>query len=218
MDNEGKNKKFGMAIKTAMIRADLKHKDLIELIAKRKGVRISKGTLSHWISGKNTPTRENLAILCDILDLNPSDYTMYKSEVKLVYKVNTRAPWYKSVNTLIKHLKSNKKSDIYKVIPSDIAQSFKDDTARILHTELSIFGSMREVTLYIDTSKNEPSAGFYLLEIGAFKGIRELRVDPVTENIIVIDLESRGGTEEYIVHESLPYTIYGRAEFINIKI
>ncbi|ENV14223.1 hypothetical protein F965_00466 [Acinetobacter schindleri NIPH 900] len=218
MNTESKYKKLGIAIKTAMTAAEIRHKDLIELISQKKGEQISKGTLSHWISGKTKPSRENLEILCDILDLNPRDFFIHETGLQLTYKFNSRAPWYDDIQMLIEHLKSGDMSTIYKTIPTDIAYFFEDNTARVLQTQLSIFGSVRDVTLYINQKNTTPSPGYYLIEIGALKGIRELRIHPVTSATIIIDLEGNGGTEEYIVSDDIPLTVLGRAEFVNIRI
>ncbi|MCO8073033.1 helix-turn-helix domain-containing protein [Acinetobacter lwoffii] len=213
-----KYEKMGKAIKAAMITNGLQHKDLLSIFIEKKGSPITRGALSHWISGTIKPSEEHLDILCDILNLNPHELFDTEEQIELIYKVTTRAPWYNDAIQLVKDIENCKKSSIYRTIPVDIQSEFKRGQCKVLNTTLSVFGGMRDATLYIDSSIREPGAGLYLISIGDLCDVRELRVNPLSSTPIIYDLNGDGGTEEYIVTHELPLTVLGKVKYMTTKV
>ena len=134
-----KYERMGKAIKAAMITNGLQHKDLLSIFIEKKGSPITRGALSHWISGTIKPSEEHLDILCDILNLNPHELFDTEEQIELIYKVTTRAPWYNDAIQLVKDIENCKKSSIS---VTSISLSPASTAYFILRCLLSIVGTM----------------------------------------------------------------------------
>lgn len=213
------NKKYeilGQRIKSKMLEKGLTHKDLVEITG------VSKGSVSHWISGTSAPTGERLDKLCDALDIDKTELREGKFDnlsekdsllftTKPLNSLNSvKVPLFRKVLDCFHYISNRNEFENmsqfepdgveYTEIPSVVLDNLSvscDDVVILKMTAKSIGGfDSGNIDLFLDTSvKNAVQNGRYFIQFGELKGVRQLIVHPVTGEIDILDLNGDGSKE-----------------------